>query len=97
MDKYSYHNAKHFKEYMEGEGHSMNGEMEMEMEGEPDPKNFEFMGPMWMDWYDYDVGAIIGFKLQENLGFYVEGKYLNYWERPAYDIKVGLNYQFVGF
>ena len=62
-----------------------------------DPKNFEFMGPMWMDWYDYDVGAIIGFKLQENLGFYVEGKYLNYWERPAYDIKVGLNYQFVGF
>ena len=31
------------------------------------------------------------------LGFYVEGKYLDYWERPAYDIKVGLNYQFVGF
>ena len=95
IDKYSYHNAKHFKEYMEGEGHSMNGEMEMA--GEPDPKNFEFMGSMWMDWYDYDFGAVIGFKLQENLGFYVEGKYLNYWERPAYDIKVGVNYQFVGF
>ena len=48
-------------------------------------------------WKDYDFGAVIGFKLQENLGFYVEGKYLDYWERPAYDIKVGLNYQFVGF
>ena len=95
MDKYSYHNAKHFKEYMEGEGHSMNGEMEMD--DEPDPKNFEFMDSMWMDWYDYDYGAIIGFKVQENLGVFIEGKYLNYWERPAYDIKVGLNYQFVGF
>jgi hypothetical protein len=95
MDKYSYHNAKHFKEYMEGKGHSMSGEMEMD--DEPDPKNFEFMEPMWMDWYDYDIGAIIGFKLQDNLGFFVEGKYLDYWERPAYDIKVGVNYQFVGF
>ena len=28
-------------------------------------------------------------KLKENLGFYAEGKYLDYWERPAYDIKVG--------
>ena len=55
------------------------------------------MEPMWMDWYDYDIGAIIGFKLQDNLGFFVEGKYLDYWDRPAYDIKVGLNYQFVGF
>ncbi len=42
---------------------------------------------------DYDFGAVIGFKLKENLGFYAEGKYLDYWERPAYDIKVGLNYQ----
>jgi hypothetical protein len=54
------------------------------------------MDPMWMDWNDYDFGAVIGFKLQDNLGFYTEGKYLYYWGRPAYDIKVGLNYQFVG-
>jgi hypothetical protein len=82
MDKYSYHNAVVWQEHEE--------------EGKP-PEEFMFMDPMWHDWYDYDLGAVIGFKLQENLGFYVEGKYLNYWERPAYDIKVGLNYQFVGF
>ena len=81
LDKYSYHNASAWKEHEE--------------EGKP-PEEFMFMDPMWHDWYDYDLGAVIGFKLQENLGFYVEGKYLNYWERPAYDIKVGLNYQFVG-
>ena len=82
VDKYSYHNAASWQEHEE--------------EGKP-PEQFMFMDPMWMDWYDYDFGAVIGFKLQENLGFYVEGKYLNYWDRPAYDIKVGLNYQFVGF
>ena len=82
MDKYSYHNAVHWKEHEE--------------KGMP-PEEFMFMGSMWHEWYDYDLGAVIGFKLQENLGFYVEGKYLDYWDRPAYDIKVGLNYQFVGF
>ena len=82
LDKYSFHNAVEWKEHEE--------------EGKP-PEEFMFMDPMWHDWYDYDLGAVIGFKLQENLGFYVEGKYLDYWERPAYDITVGLNYQFVGF
>jgi len=82
MDKYSYHNAVHWKEHEE--------------KGMP-PEEFMFMGSMWHEWYDYDLGAVIGFKLQENLGFYVEGKFLDYWDRPAYDIKVGLNYQFVGF
>ena len=82
LDKYSYHNAVLWKEHQE--------------EGK-DPQKFEFGNKGTGIWYDYDFGAVIGFKLQENLGFYVEGKYLNYWERPAYDIKVGLNYQFVGF
>ena len=81
LDKYSYHNASAWQEHEE--------------EGKP-PEEFMFMDPMWHDWYDYDLGAVIGFKLQDNLGFYVEGKYLDYWNRPAYDIKVGLNYQFVG-
>jgi hypothetical protein len=81
MDKYSYHNASAWQEH--------------EKEGKP-PEQFMFMDPMWMDWNDYDFGAVIGFKLQDNLGFYTEGKYLYYWGRPAYDIKVGLNYQFVG-
>jgi hypothetical protein len=82
MDKYSFHNAIAFSE------HEEDGNI---------TADFEFLEAGTEIWYDYDIGAVIGFKLQENLGFYVEGKYLDYWERPAYDIKVGLNYQFVGF
>ena len=82
LDKYSYHNAIAWKEHEE--------------EGK-EPETFEFLDKGTEIWMDYDFGAVIGFKLQENLGFYVEGKYLDYWNRPAYDIKVGLNYQFVGF
>ena len=82
LDKYSYHNAIAWKEHEE--------------DGK-EPENFKFLDKGTELWYDYDLGAVIGFKLQENLGFYVEGKYLDYWNRPAYDIKVGLNYQFVGF
>ena len=82
IDRYSYHNAIAWKEHEEDE---------------KDPETFEFLDKGTELWYDYDFGAVIGFKLQENLGFYVEGKYLDYWNRPAYDLKVGLNYQFVGF
>ena len=81
-DKYSYHNAARYKEHLE--------------EG-MEPHMLMYMEPMWMEWNDYDVGAIFGIKLQDNLGIFVEGRYLYYWDRPAYDIKVGLNYQFVGF
>ena len=56
-----------------------------------------FMDPMWMAWDDYDFGAIIGLKLKENIGVFAEGNYLNYWERPAYSFKVGVNYQFAKF
>ena len=82
LDRYSYHNAIAWKEHEE--------------DGK-EPEEFEFLDKGTELWYDYDIGAVIGFKLQENLGFYVEGKYLDYWNRPAYDLKVGLNYQFVGF
>ena len=82
LDKYSYHNAIAWKEHEE--------------DGK-EPETFKFLDKGTELWYDYDFGAVIGFKLQENLGFYVEGRYLDYWDRPAYDIKVGLNYQFVGF
>ena len=82
MDKYSYHNAVVWKEHEE--------------DGK-EPEEFVFEDKGTGIWYDYDFGAVIGFKLQDNLGFYVEGKYLDYWNRPAYDLKVGLNYQFVGF
>ena len=53
-----------------------------------------FMDPMFMSWNDYDFGAILGYKLKSNIGVFTEGRYLFYWERPAYDFKFGLNYQF---
>ena len=81
-DKYSYHNAHHYQQHLDNNNPA---------------HTFEFSEPMWRGWEDYDVGAILGVKLQDNLGVFAEGKYLYYWERPAYDFKFGLNYQFVGF
>ena len=49
---------------------------------------FAFGGP---------IGAILGVKIKENMGVFTEGRYLYYWESPAYDIKFGINYQFVGW
>ena len=81
-DPYAYHNASHYKKHKEDGGK---------------PHEFMFMDPMWHSWYDYDYGAILGVKLQDNLGVFVEGQYLYYWEKPAYDLKFGINYQFVGW
>ena len=81
-DMYSYHNAHHYQQHLENNNPA---------------HTFEFSEPMWRGWEDYDVGGIVGVKLQDNLGVFAEGKYLYYWERPAYDFKLGLNYQFVGF
>tara|TARA_B100000131_G_scaffold196784_1_gene189128 strand:- start:317 stop:1618 length:1302 start_codon:yes stop_codon:yes gene_type:complete len=80
--KHSYHNAAAYQDHLE--------------EGK-EPYDFMFMDPMWMSWNDYDMGAIFGVKLKDNLGVFAEGRYLYYWERPAYDIKLGVNYQFMGF
>jgi hypothetical protein len=79
---YAYHNAAQYQTHLE--------------EGMPAHK-FMFMEPMWHSWNDYDFGAIFGVKIKDNLGVFTEGRYLNYWERPAYDIKFGMNYQFVGW
>ena len=81
-DKYSYHNANAYKDHLDAN---------------KDPEDFMYMEPMWMDWNDYDFGGIFGVKIKDNLGVFAEGKYLFYWERPAYDIKLGVNYQFVGW
>ena len=80
--KHAYHNATHYSDHLD--------------EGK-DPHKFMYMDPMWMTWNDYDVGAILGVKIKDNLGVFTEGRYLYYWERPAYDIKFGMNYQFVGW
>jgi len=79
---YAYHNAAHYATHLEEGG---------------EPSEFMLMEPMWHSWNDYDFGAIFGVKIKDNLGVFTEGRYLNYWERPAYDIKFGVNYQFVGW
>jgi len=81
-DLHAYHNAAHYQDHIKQKGK---------------PHEFEFKDAMWHDWNDYDMGAIFGVKVQDNLGVFAEGRYLYYWERPAYDIKLGINYQFMGF
>ena len=43
-------------------------------------------------WYDYSGGLIFGYKLNKNLGCFVEGKYNKYWNKEWYDFKCGINY-----
>ncbi len=43
-------------------------------------------------WYDYSGGLIFGYKLNKNLGLFVEGKYNKYWTKEWYDFKCGINY-----
>jgi len=81
-DLHAYHNAVHYQDHLGQKGK---------------PHEFEFKDAMWHDWNDYDMGAIFGVKVQDNIGVFAEGRYLYYWERPAYDIKLGINYQFMGF
>ena len=80
--KHAYHNAAYYGDHLD-----------QKLEA----SEFQYKDPMWMSWNDYDVGAIFGVKIKDNLGVFTEGRYLFYWERPAYDVKFGLNYQFVGF
>jgi hypothetical protein len=79
---HAYHNAAHYRKHKDDGGK---------------PHEFMFHDDMWHEWDDYDMGAIFGVKLKDNLGVFAEGRYLYYWERPAYDIKLGINYQFMGF
>ena len=43
-------------------------------------------------WYDYSSGLIFGYKLNRNLGMFLEGKHNKYWNREWYDFKIGINY-----
>ena len=41
---------------------------------------------------DMDLGFVTGWKITRNLGIFVEGTYLKYWEKPIYECKFGFNY-----
>ena len=44
------------------------------------------------NWIDYSAGLIFGYKINRNLGIFVEGKYNKYWNRDWHDFKFGINY-----
>jgi len=43
---------------------------------------------------DYDIGGVVGWKLNRHFGIFGEGRYLKYWGITSYEIKAGLNYVF---
>ena len=44
------------------------------------------------NWIDYSGGLIFGYKINKNLGIFIEGKYNKYWNRNWHDFKLGINY-----
>ena len=44
------------------------------------------------NWIDYSAGLIFGYKVNKNLGVFIEGKYNKYWNRDWHDFKFGINY-----
>ena len=43
-------------------------------------------------WVDYGGGLILGYKLNKNLGFFLEGTYNKYWNRNWHNFSLGANY-----
>ena len=42
-------------------------------------------------WDDYQAGVVFGWKLNKNLGIFVEGEYTKFWDSRIYNSSVGLN------
>ena len=41
---------------------------------------------------DLDLGFVTGWRINKNLGIFIEGTYLRFWEKPIYECKFGFNY-----
>tara|TARA_R100000329_G_scaffold148158_1_gene136651 strand:- start:75 stop:1109 length:1035 start_codon:yes stop_codon:yes gene_type:complete len=41
---------------------------------------------------DVDFGLVAGWRITKNLGVFVEGTYLEYWEKPISEFRIGFNY-----
>jgi hypothetical protein len=44
---------------------------------------------------DFDFGMILGTKITDRLGLFIEGKYQRYWDIDNYEFKTGINYLFL--
>ena len=42
--------------------------------------------------FEWDVGAVLGAKINKHLGLYIEGRHLKYWDIKSYECKAGINY-----
>ena len=42
-------------------------------------------------WDDYQAGVVFGWKLNKNIGVFVEGEYTKFWDSKIYNSSVGLN------
>ena len=45
-------------------------------------------------WADYSFGTSLGFKVNKNLGIFIEGEYSKMWDSKLYQTTFGLNYTF---
>jgi len=43
---------------------------------------------------DFDIGLILGLKINKNFGFFIEGQYMRLWHIPYYQFKTGINFMF---
>ena len=57
----------------------------------------DFSYRLWNDdqnWIDYNFGLVTGWQISNQLGIFIEGNFVKYWDREVYSAKAGLNYQF---
>ena len=41
---------------------------------------------------EWDAGIVFGARVTKNLGIFVEGTHMKYWDKPIFDLKFGFNY-----
>ena len=56
-----------------------------------DDYSFEYGVEEW-DNMEWDAGMVLGSRLTNHLGLFVEGTHMRYWMKPVYEVKFGFNY-----
>jgi hypothetical protein len=41
---------------------------------------------------DWDIGIVVGSKVNTHLGLFLEGRYVRFWEIETYKFRAGINY-----
>ena len=56
-----------------------------------DDYSFEY-GVEDYDNIEWDAGIVFGSRITKNLGMFIEGTHMKYWNKPVYEVKFGFNY-----